>query len=148
MVRMTQDEVKAMTRGNRQSGKPRKKRQKVETYLGKFDSKTEANYAEELQRLLVCGEIVDWKHEPASFRLPGEKNTYRPDFMVKTLGGRIEIHEVKGHWRDDAKVKAKVFDGTWTTFFDFFVIKQDKGAFRKMPLNESLKAKKRKDPIR
>lgn len=36
-----------------------------------------------------------------------DKTFYSPDFIVPALDC-IEVHEVKGHWEDDARVKIKV----------------------------------------
>lgn len=69
-------------------------------------NKTEAKYADLLERRKRNGEIIDYKFEP--FRLIlADNTTYCPDFLV-VLEDRFEIHEVKGFWRDDARVKIKV----------------------------------------
>lgn len=69
-------------------------------------NKTESAWADQLQILKLAGEIIDWVYEPFGLRL-ADKTFYHPDFLVvkKT---HFEIHEVKGFWRDDAKVKIKV----------------------------------------
>lgn len=36
------------------------------------------------------------------------KTFYTPDFAVMTANGTMEMHEVKGFWQDDARVKIKV----------------------------------------
>ena len=45
-------------------------------------------------------------------RLPRNGRTYQTDAMNQTVviraDGGIELHEVKGHWEDDARVKIKV----------------------------------------
>jgi len=69
-------------------------------------NKTEARYAQQLELRKRAGEIVDYKFEP--FRLILANNTsYCPDFLV-VRKDHFEIHEVKGFWRDDARVKIKV----------------------------------------
>jgi hypothetical protein len=49
--------------------------------------------------------------ESLSLRL-AQRTWYRPDFLVVIATGAIttelELHEVKGHWEDDARVKWKV----------------------------------------
>lgn len=68
-------------------------------------NKLEAEYAQELENQKRCGLILWWAFEPMKLRLAG--NTYySPDFGV--LAYRLEFHEVKGFWRDDARVKIKV----------------------------------------
>ena len=72
----------------------------------KYGSKLEAAWAEELRRLEEAEEILRYYHEPMNLRLAA--NTYyRPDFMV-IYAVHVEFHEVKGFWRDDARVKIKV----------------------------------------
>ena len=80
-------------------------------------NKTERNYAGHLEMLKKAGEIKDWKHEPFNLRL-ADNCYYRPDFAVLTNNNHIEIHEVKGRWRDDALVKIKVASEhfPWFTF--------------------------------
>lgn len=55
---------------------------------------------------------IKWNHEPQAFPINytyekiKKEGTYRPDFYLPTLDLWIEI---KGWWRDDAKVKFKAF---------------------------------------
>ena len=70
-------------------------------------NKTEMRYAYHLNDLQLAGKVLTWMFEPFSLRL-AKKTFYRPDFMVVTDERLIEIHEVKGHWEDDARVKIKV----------------------------------------
>jgi hypothetical protein len=70
-------------------------------------NKTEAAYAAHLELLKHAGEIVWWKFEPMKFRL-ADATFYTPDFSVLTKDGYLEMHECKGHWEDDARVKIKV----------------------------------------
>jgi len=37
-----------------------------------------------------------------------DRTYYTPDFMVLRSDGSLEMHEVKGFWEDDARVKIKV----------------------------------------
>lgn len=89
------------------------------TLRTEYDSKAEAEYAQRLELLKRAGEILDWRYAPANWRLarPGKKSWFRPDFLVVTIIGRIEWHEVKGarklssghtgpFWRGDARPKA------------------------------------------
>lgn len=70
-------------------------------------NKTELRYAQHLESLLRAGEIKRWDYEPVKLRL-ARNTTYTPDFRVVTLDDFITYHEVKGWWRDDARVKIKV----------------------------------------
>jgi predicted nuclease of restriction endonuclease-like RecB superfamily len=69
-------------------------------------NKTEAAYADNLEMKKKAGVIIDWKFESIKFRL-AKKTFYTPDFMVINTNN-IEFIEVKGFWRDDARVKIKV----------------------------------------
>jgi len=70
-------------------------------------NKLELDYAQRLKTRLLAGEIVDFKFEPMKLKL-ADNTTYTPDFMVITNEGEMQLHEVKGHWEDDARVKIKV----------------------------------------
>jgi len=66
-------------------------------------NKTEAAYLEYLKRLNMPWIGVQ------SLRLRLANNTtYTPDFIVIDKEGVINAREVKGFWRDDARVKIKV----------------------------------------
>jgi hypothetical protein len=73
-----------------------------------FANKTEAAYADHLERRRLAEEIYAWRYESVTFKL-GHDCRYTPDFWVVMANGRVEIHEVKGHMEDDALVKLKVF---------------------------------------
>lgn len=75
---------------------------------------TEARYLAHLRILQAAGE-VEWigEHESMAFRIAdgkgrGKKAWYRPDFPVRVKGGALELHEVKGFWREAARVRIKV----------------------------------------
>ncbi len=70
-------------------------------------NKTEAAYEKELALQKMAGEVLWYKFEGMKFRL-ADNTFYTPDFIVMRGGGQIEVHEVKGHWTDDGKVKIKV----------------------------------------
>jgi hypothetical protein len=70
-------------------------------------NKTEQAYADYLKLRSLSGEIEWFKFEGLKFRL-ADNTFYTPDFAVMLPCGTMEIHEVKGHWLDDARVKIKV----------------------------------------
>ena len=70
-------------------------------------NRTEARYAANLDARRIAGEVVWYEFEGVKLRL-ADKTFYSPDFAVMLADGSIEIHEVKGHWQDDARVKIKV----------------------------------------
>ena len=69
-------------------------------------NKTEQAYAAHLALLQRAGEIADYRFEPLKLRL-ADKTFYTPDFAV-VRADCLELHEVKGFWEDDARVKIKV----------------------------------------
>jgi hypothetical protein len=90
-------------------------------------NKTEAAYAEVLEQQRQNGELKAWKFEPLRLIL-APKTTYAPDFMVVDLNDEIEFHEVKGWWRDDARVKIKVAAAAFPWFRFVAVSKGKKNA--------------------
>lgn len=68
---------------------------------------TEAAYAVHLDTRKAGREILDYWFEAMTFKL-ADGCRYTPDFVVQMVDGLIEVHEVKGHWEDDALVKIKV----------------------------------------
>jgi hypothetical protein len=69
-------------------------------------NKTEAAYAAHLERIMGTV-IVWWRFEGVKLRL-ADNTFYSPDFAVMLADGTLEMHEVKGFWQDDARVKIKV----------------------------------------
>jgi hypothetical protein len=70
-------------------------------------NKTEIRYSAHLELLKRAGLIGWFRFEGVKLRL-ADNTFYSPDFAVMTSDGQIEMHEVKGHWEDDARVKIKV----------------------------------------
>ena len=70
-------------------------------------NKTEAAYEEALRQRQNAGEVSWYKFEGVKLRL-ADNTFYSPDFAVMLASGEMELHEVKGFWQDDAKVKIKV----------------------------------------
>lgn len=70
-------------------------------------NKSEANYAKHLELRKQAGEILWYKFEGMKFRL-ADNTFYTPDFPVMRADGVLEMHEFKGRWMDDARVKIKV----------------------------------------
>ncbi|MFQ1753542.1 DUF1064 domain-containing protein [Aeromonas veronii] len=76
--------------GKRDAGQRVKARARPQPIPGTMN-KTEQAYADHLRLLMLA-----------------DKTFYTPDFMVVRKDGLIELHEVKGFWEDDARVKIKV----------------------------------------
>lgn len=70
-------------------------------------NKTEQAYEETLKRGMQAGVIAWYKFEGLKLRL-ADNTFYTPDFAVMSADGVMQMHEVKGFWTDDARVKIKV----------------------------------------
>jgi hypothetical protein len=70
-------------------------------------NKTEAAYESDLRDAQEQGDILWYKFEGFKLRL-ADNTFYTPDFAVMAKDGVLEMHEVKGFWTDDARVKIKV----------------------------------------
>ena len=68
---------------------------------------TEAAYELCLKARMQAGEIAWYKFEGVKLRL-ADSTFYTPDFAVMLANGQMEMHEVKGFWRDDARAKIKI----------------------------------------
>lgn len=86
-------------------------------------NKLESSYAAELEVMKRAGVILSYEYETISLRL-ANRTTYTPDFLV-VYPDRMELHECKGFWRDDARVKWKVAADKFPWFR--FVAVQRKG---------------------
>ena len=102
MVRITKDQLDALNAGDK-TPKVRKSRPRQKP--GEMNG-TERRYALLLEQRKLAGEVTSYLFERIKFKL-APKTFYTPDFYVVTPEC-IEIHEVKGHWEDDARVKIKV----------------------------------------
>jgi hypothetical protein len=79
--------------------------------LGRLKSgvmnKTEEAYGRHLEQHKQAGNVLWYKFEGLKFRL-ADNTFYTPDFAVMRADGTLEMHEVKGYWQEDARVKIKV----------------------------------------
>lgn len=69
-------------------------------------NKTEVRWADELWKLQLAGKVHQYWFEPVKFRL-GLSAWYTPDFVVWMADDTVEVHEVKGFWREAARVRIK-----------------------------------------
>ena len=70
-------------------------------------NKLEAQYAQHLERMKLSGSVLWYAFDALKLRL-ADKTFYTPDFLVMLADDTLEVHEVKGFWEDDARVKIKV----------------------------------------
>jgi hypothetical protein len=66
----------------------------------------EEQYGYNLERRKQIGEVLEYRFEPLKIRL-ADNTYYTIDFMLIMADMTIELHEVKGFWEDDARVKFK-----------------------------------------
>ena len=83
-------------------------------------NKTEQAYEDFLRQQLAVGLLSWFKFEGVKLRL-ADNTFYTPDFAVMQANGQIELHEVKGFWQDDARVKIKVAADSYP--FKFIAVK-------------------------
>lgn len=89
-------------------------------------NKTESSYAGELDLRVRAGEIAWYRYNGWTFKL-ADDTRYTPDFAVMLSSGELEAHEVKGWWREDAKVKIKVAAGIYP--IRFIAVRKIRGGF-------------------
>ena len=91
----------------------------------------ERRYAEELTLRLAAGDITWWAFEAVKLRL-APRTFLTVDFAVlPKFSHRLELHEVKGHWEDDARVKIKVDAAAYPCFaFRAVTWRRDVGAWQ------------------
>lgn len=82
---------------------------------GQEMNKTEAAFASRLRLMQLAGEIHSFKFTDVTLKI-GDDCRYTPDFMVLENDGTMTFYEVKGFWRDDARVKIKVAARTFPMF--------------------------------
>lgn len=94
--------------------------------LGRLKSgemnKTEAAYQQFLELEKAAGRVQWYRFEGVKLRL-ADKTFYTPDFAVMASDGVIEMHEVKGFWTDDARVKIKVAADQYPFRFKAFKVR-------------------------
>lgn len=82
----------------------RKIRAMAQTHIQGRMNGTEAKFADVLKE---DPSVALFRFESIKLRL-ADNTFYTPDFMVVNAGGLVAFYEVKGFWRDDARVKIKV----------------------------------------
>lgn len=93
-----------------------------------LENQLERDYAQELELRRKAGEIRRWVPKAIRLRI-GTSATYKPDFLVVTADGEIQLHETKGHFREAAKVRIKAAAWHYPEF-RFLVITRDRKSRR------------------
>lgn len=91
--------------------------------MNRWEKAWEAHLKEQLE----AREILWYEWDCISLRL-AKGCHYRPDFVVMKTDLTIEVHEVKGHWEDDALVKIKTAAGMYP--FHFFAMTLARGHWK------------------
>ena len=97
----------------------------------RHQSKYEARYCNDLALLIKAREIAYYDTQ-VRFEIEVHKKHicwYVADFLITAKDGSSEVHETKGHWTKDAKLKRKLFEACYP-HIKYIVIKQ-KGWKRK-----------------
>lgn len=89
-------------------------------------NKWERRYADRLELLRAGGEVLWYRFEGITLKLAPDCR-YTPDFLVMLANGELELHEVKGFWRDDAKVKCRLAADLFP--FPILVVKPSAGGW-------------------
>lgn|SRR6185312_662761 len=89
-------------------------------------NKTEFAYDAHLWSLRHFGQVLWHKFEGIKLRL-ADKTFLTVDFAVLSSDGFLEMHEVKGFWEDDARVKIKVAASIYP--FKFIAVRKRKGGW-------------------
>lgn len=87
-------------------------------------NKTESAYETYLELRRRAGEVLWYKFEGLKLRL-ADDTFYTPDYAVMLANGQLEMHEVKGFWRDDARAKIKIAAEMYP--FRFLAVRPQKG---------------------
>ena len=119
-MRMTEEKYQNLSLNQKKQGLQRFKKESDARVLGRLKSgamnQTERRYSEHLESRKMRGEILWFKFDCINLRL-AEKTFYKPDFFVMTSDNELQVHEVKGHWEDDALVKIKVASDMYPFLF-------------------------------
>lgn len=100
---------------------PKVKKPSPRERFGGYASSWEREYAAYLDRQKHQGQIQRWQYEAVSLNL-APKTKYTPDFCVVNRQGIIEFHEVKGLFREAAKVRFRLAVHLFPQF-RFFIVR-------------------------
>lgn len=87
----------------------------------------EREFAAQLEVRKQDGEILWWGFEPIRIRLASGA-WYKPDFVTVDKQHRTEVYEVKGLWREAARVRFKV--AVEKLPYQFYIVRLHKGELR------------------
>ena len=120
MIRISEQEARAL-------GLAAPPRAATTTATGQMNG-LERDFDERLAWALCVNRIRHCSFEAIKLKLAGGC-WYTPDFFVLDAAGRMWFVEVKGFWRDDAKVKVKVA-AALHPHFGWLVAKRSRGVWR------------------
>jgi hypothetical protein len=88
-------------------------------------NKLETWYAQQLEVCKQAGELLDYRYEAVRLHL-GPGCWYTPDFLVLLADGTVELHEVKGHMEEAARVRLHTAAGLFP-WFTFRLVRRERG---------------------
>lgn len=89
---------------------------KAKKEKGVMNGTEEWYYSSVLKPRILSGEVESIEYEALTFKL-GDGSRYTPDFYVVRTDGGAELHETKGYWREDDRVKIKVAASKYKEFY-------------------------------
>jgi len=101
-----------------------------------YKNKWERLFADVVEGQKRNGEILDWKYEPFSMVYSRDPATgkclrYKPDFVVWPVEGRIQVYEVKGFLRPEARIRYLSTKAAYP-LWNFTMIAYNKGRWVEM----------------
>ena len=124
MTKWTQEDIDRITN---KADKKVNASQPASFALGRMKSgamnKTEAAYANYLEKQKQFGDVAWFAFEPMNLKL-ADKCFYRVDFLVMLKSGQLECHEIKGFLTDDSLVKFKVAGQKFPFVFRMIALKK------------------------
>jgi hypothetical protein len=94
-----------------------------------YANKTEAAYGAHLAAEQRAGAVLWWRYGSVTLRL-ADDTRFTPDFCVMLADScELQFHEVKGFFREDAKIKIKVAAEMYPLTF-LAVFKEPNGGWR------------------
>lgn len=102
--------------------------------VGLTKDQSKLNKTEKAFHDYLCALSLPWVSVQSITLKLGDDCRYTPDFAAVNADGSITFYEVKGFWRDDAKVKIKVAARLFR-WAKFVVVQKNKNAWTFQDIN-------------
>jgi hypothetical protein len=93
-----------------------------------YRSQLEADYAQRLELQRIAGEVLGYDYEGMRLNLGGGA-WYKPDFLILPPSMELTLAEVKGFWREAARVRIKVAAAKYP-YLRFVAVTREDGVWR------------------